>query len=125
MDRDPSAGAFLSITGNEESVDRPYAGVERRTQNTPGATVARYRFQPAASFPRHVHDQEQITIVLAGQLTFDIGDDVCEMGAGDVVLVPGGVAHGLTAGADGAEIVALIIPPRTGNGDIAVLDSSP
>jgi len=47
--------------------------------------------------PEHSHPEEQITYVLAGRLAFEIEGEVCEVGAGEAVWVPGGARHAVRA----------------------------
>lgn len=42
----------------------------------------------------HHHEGEEISRVLYGKLQFRVGDDVREVGAGEIVIVPPGVKHG-------------------------------
>ena len=56
-------GSFADV-----AADEPYPGVSRRTVDAAAATVNRYDFEPGATFPRHRHTQEQITLVLEGSV---------------------------------------------------------
>ncbi|HHO58167.1 cupin domain-containing protein [Oceanithermus sp.] len=47
--------------------------------------------------PEHSHPEEQITYVLSGRLAFQIEDEVCEVGAGEAVWIPGGATHAVRA----------------------------
>jgi len=109
------------ITNREESrtgmldrlrADEPYPGVTRRGFDSQGATVTAYAFEPGATFPLHHHPQEQITVVQRGDLEMTIGDSVQTLSAGAWSVVAPGVVHGITAGADGAELLAIVIPGR-------------
>jgi quercetin dioxygenase-like cupin family protein len=91
----------------------PYAGIERRVLTTSKATVQMYRFAPDATFPIHHHAQEQITLVIEGDIAFSAGGERHELGAGEWSVVPGDVAHGVTAGPAGARFLAILVPPRT------------
>jgi quercetin dioxygenase-like cupin family protein len=51
-------------------------------------------FEPSSRAPHHVHEEEQIVIVLDGEFTFDIDGDVRVMRKGDVAVVPSWVPHG-------------------------------
>ena len=100
-------GAFASLAS-----DQPHPGVTRRTMSSQRATVTSYAFEPGAAFPAHSHAQEQITIVQSGTVEMTIGDDVHALGAGGFTVVAPEVEHGVTAGDGGAEILAVIVPPR-------------
>jgi len=92
--------------------DRPYQGVIRRSFSTERATVTRYMFEPGASFPRHRHAQEQVTLIQEGQVEMTLGDGVERLVAGDWSVVAPDVEHGITAGPGGATVVAIVVPRR-------------
>jgi quercetin dioxygenase-like cupin family protein len=93
--------------------ESPYVGIDRRVLTTAEATVQLYRFAPGATFPIHDHAQEQITLVIEGEIAFSAGGDRHELSAGAWSVVPRGVPHGITAGPAGARFIAIIVPPRT------------
>ena len=101
------SGRFDNLAAEE-----PYPGVRRRTVQSEHATVAEYAFEPGASFPLHEHPQEQVTLVLEGDVDLSAGGATERLAAGAWSVVPGGVEHGVTAGAGGARIVALVVPRR-------------
>ena len=45
------------------------------------------------------------------------------MGGGEFAVVGKGVEHGIRAGPDGARVVAIIVPPRSGEGQIQVSEA--
>lgn len=92
--------------------EKPYPGIDRRVLTTPQATVQEYRFEPGATFPLHDHPQEQITLVIEGDISFSADGDTHELSAGAWSVVPGDVPHGITAGPGGARFLAIIVPPR-------------
>ena len=47
--------------------------------------------------PAHAHPEEQLTLVLAGRLAFELEGEVCELGPGDVLWVPAGAEHRVVA----------------------------
>jgi quercetin dioxygenase-like cupin family protein len=49
----------------------------------------------------HRHPYEEIFIVEAGEVTFTVGDDTIEAKPGDILVVPGGVAHKFVAKTEG------------------------
>ncbi len=92
--------------------DEPYPGVTRRSFDSERATVTAYAFRPGARFPLHRHPQEQITVVQRGDVEMTVGEEIHALAAGAWWVVPPGVDHGVTAGPDGAEILAVIVPRR-------------
>src|SRR5262249_12275651 len=69
-------------------------------------------FQPGTEAPRHVHEEEQIVIVMDGEFTFDLDGDVRTMRRGDVAVVPAWVAHGGWRTDRPCLVVAVVSPPR-------------
>ena len=70
-------------------------------------------FEPGAIAPRHVHEEEQIVIVLEGEFTFDLDGDVRVMRKGDVAVVPSWVPHGAWTTDTHCLEVDVFAPPRT------------
>lgn len=93
-------------------VERPYEGINRRVLTTSKATVQEYFLEPDATFPLHRHPQEQLTLVLEGELSFTSGGDGHQLTAGSWSVVLGDVDHGITAGSAGARFLAILVPPR-------------
>ena len=102
-------GSFDAIPEEE-----PFPGVRRRSFDAAGATVTQYRFEPGATFPNHRHAQEQITTVLEGVVAMTIDGEASEIGPGDWSVVEPGIDHGITAGAEGARFLAMVVPRRGG-----------
>ena len=61
-----------------------------------------------------------MTLVAEGDVALTLGDRTETLSAGAWSVVPGGTEHGITAGADGARIVAIISPRREAAGDITL-----
>ena len=76
----------------ETEVEQLSAGIGRQVLNGEAMTLARITLRAGAVVPEHRHDNEQIATVLSGRLRFVIGDEEREVGGGESVLVPGGVA---------------------------------
>ena len=69
-------------------------------------------FEPGTEAPRHVHEEEQIVIVLDGEFTFDLDGDVRTMRKGDVAVVPAWVPHGAWTTDTTCLEVDVFCPPR-------------
>jgi quercetin dioxygenase-like cupin family protein len=104
--------------------DEPFPGVTRRSFDSERATVAAYTFAPGASFPLHRHPQEQITIVQRGRVEMTVGEAVHALPAGAWSIVAPGVAHGVTAGPAGAEMLAIVVPSRERPDDYGLVDAA-
>lgn len=100
-------GVFTALTTEE-----PYPGISRQSFNTEKTTVTRYSFAPGAAFPLHRHPQEQITLIESGDVKWIAGGREGELSAGAYFVVPPDLEHSIQAGADGATILAIVVPGR-------------
>jgi len=71
-------------------------------------------FQPDAEAAHHHHAEQQIAIIVSGDLTFTVGGETRVMTPGDLVVIPPHVPHGGQAGPDGCEVIDVFTPPRAG-----------
>ena len=69
-------------------------------------------FAPGTEAPRHVHEEEQIVIILEGEMTFDLDGDVRTMTKGDVAVIPAWVPHGAWTTDTSCLEVDVFSPPR-------------
>lgn len=69
-------------------------------------------FEPGTEAPRHVHEEEQLTIVLEGELTFDLDGEVRVMRPGDVAVIPAWVPHAAWTTDGRCYEVDIFAPPR-------------
>lgn len=108
-------GSFADLETEE-----PFPGVRRKALSTERLTVSRYAFEPGATFPLHSHPQEQLTVVEQGVVAMTIGGSERRLEAGGWSVVDPGVVHGITAGADGARILAIVSPARVSADDYRI-----
>jgi quercetin dioxygenase-like cupin family protein len=71
-------------------------------------------FEPDAVADMHHHSEQQIAIVISGELTFTVGDETRVTHAGDCVVIPPHVPHGGHAGPEGCTAIDVFTPPRAG-----------
>ncbi|MEP7024095.1 MAG: cupin domain-containing protein [Actinomycetota bacterium] len=69
-------------------------------------------YEPDTEAPRHVHEEEQMVIVLEGELIFDLDGDVRTMRKGDVAIVPSWVPHGAHTAETPCLQLDVFTPPR-------------
>jgi quercetin dioxygenase-like cupin family protein len=69
-------------------------------------------FAPHTEAPRHVHEEEQIVIVLEGEFDFELDGDVRTVRPGDVVVIPPWVPHGARTQDRECYEVDVFNPPR-------------
>jgi quercetin dioxygenase-like cupin family protein len=69
-------------------------------------------FAPHTVAPTHVHEEEQIVVVLQGEFEFELDGEVRAMRPGDVAVIPPWVPHGArTLDSDCLEL-DVFAPPR-------------
>jgi quercetin dioxygenase-like cupin family protein len=71
-------------------------------------------FEPDVEAATHHHSEQQIAIMISGELTFTVGGETRVMTAGDLVVIPPHVPHGGVAGPDGCVVIDVFTPPRAG-----------
>jgi quercetin dioxygenase-like cupin family protein len=84
------------------------------TRIFPGANVmlSVVRLEPNSTGTLHSHPEEQWGVLLEGECV-RVQDGVeVKMQAGDFWVSPGGVEHGIRAGAAGATVLDIFSPPR-------------
>ncbi len=87
-------------------------GVFRRTM-TDGERMmlCEVRMDAGAVVPTHTHQHEQTGYLASGRARFQVGDEVRELTPGDCWMVPGGVAHEVTA-LEASVFIDIFSPPR-------------
>jgi quercetin dioxygenase-like cupin family protein len=69
-------------------------------------------FEPHTEAPLHVHEEEQIVLVLEGEFEFELDGEVRTMRQGDVAVVPPWVPHGARTLDSPCREVDVFNPPR-------------
>ena len=100
-------GAGIQIEGT------PFRLVVPGSETSGHAVVLTVDMPPGLHVDAHTHDsEEQINIVISGQVRFRVGDEEAVLGAGGVLLMPRGVEHELwNDTAEFARIVEVYTPP--------------
>jgi quercetin dioxygenase-like cupin family protein len=70
------------------------------------------RFGPNTEAPVHTHQEEQISVVIEGELEFDLAGELRVMGPGMAVVVPPGVPHGARTRQTPCYEIDIFHPPR-------------
>jgi quercetin dioxygenase-like cupin family protein len=52
------------------------------------------KFEPGGVYPQHSHPHGQISVLLQGRMRLTVGDEVAEIGPGDMWYAPANVSHG-------------------------------
>jgi quercetin dioxygenase-like cupin family protein len=64
---------------------------------------------PGGGLQPHRHDHFDVFFVVAGAVTFHLGDETTELAVGDSAVVPIGVRHYIEAGPEGVSIVVAML----------------
>ncbi|HKB19199.1 MAG TPA: cupin domain-containing protein [Candidatus Dormibacteraeota bacterium] len=105
----------MSKTFRQLAELRPYAifqGVTARAVNGERMTLAVVDLAPGSTVAEHHHENEQLGFILRGSMTFTIGGEKRELGAGDTYTIPSHVPHDAVAGPEGCTAVDVFAPER-------------
>jgi quercetin dioxygenase-like cupin family protein len=76
-------------------------------------TFAVVELAPNAVVPEHHHPQEQLGMVIAGNVRFRIDDEIRELGPGGTWRIRSDHPHQVSAGPDGAVVIDTFSPIRS------------
>jgi quercetin dioxygenase-like cupin family protein len=83
-------GQELEATGTEGNFA---GGVATPGRGAEEVSVIRQRQSPGAANPPHLHDREEVMIVLTGTVKVTIEKEETELSAGDALIVPANTMH--------------------------------
>lgn len=101
---------FSSLADLEPYLIR--ATMKARLINGERATLAVIDIEPNGTAEEHHHENEQLGLIVAGELTFHIAGEERTLLPGDVYQIPSHVPHDAKAGPEGATVVDVFIPVR-------------
>ena len=86
------------------------------TTGVDGVTVGMARIDPGESNPLHVHGNcTEIALILSGSVAHVVGDQVVDLAAGDMLIVPPGLPHqARSMGPGPAEMIVVYNSGRRG-----------
>jgi quercetin dioxygenase-like cupin family protein len=84
----------------------PLPGWKGRFWSSKSMSFAQYDFSAGASIHEHHHEQEEVWIVVVGELEVTIDGETAVAGAGDVAVVPSDTRHSVRARSDGRAVIA-------------------
>jgi quercetin dioxygenase-like cupin family protein len=115
-----AAGRIVSI-----EADLPQVALARGLSSRPlvgtNLLASFVRYEPHAVAPRHAHEEEQVFVVLEGELEITLGDEVRRVRAGEAALIPPWVPHTVRALDQPAYQLDVFSPPRKAM--LAMLDA--
>ena len=83
-----------AITWADIPATEVYPGISRQILNGDRQTMVRYVYQPGSVFPEHHHPEEQITVVVSGQIEFTVAGETVVLTGGQAAVIPANVPHG-------------------------------
>ena len=102
-----------------------FQGIVARAVHGERITLGVVELEAGAVVAEHSHPNEQLGIVLEGELTLRIGGEERTLGPGETWSIAPNVAHAGHAGAEGAVVIDVFSPPRTDWDQLDRLDARP
>jgi len=84
------------INWNDVPTEQVTPKMERKLVYGDKIMIAKMKFLDGFLVPLHSHENEQITQVISGTIRFWLGEDkqeVYDLNAGDVLVIPGNIPH--------------------------------
>lgn len=117
-----SGGTFGEVAGSERThvftsvaALEPYKllpGLMARAVHGERTTLAVVDLDPGLRMPEHRHHNEQIGVVVRGEMLFTVGGEPQRRVAGDMWVIPAGVPHDVLVGEEGCTVVESFTPVR-------------
>ena len=102
----------MFIKDSEKQLLSIVPGVQRKTLAVGVNTLmAKFVLAAGSELPMHKHSNEQIGFLVSGRLILTIGEESCELSAGDSWAVPSDVEHGAKV-LETAEALEIFYPVR-------------
>jgi quercetin dioxygenase-like cupin family protein len=104
------AGRYVDVAAMDSVEVLPGLGI--RPVVSDRTMVNFVSFAPHTEAPMHVHEEEQIAIVLEGDLEVDVDGDVRTLHGGQLAIIPAWVPHGMRTHETGCREMDIFNPPR-------------
>lgn len=88
------------------------AGIRVRAAVGEDCMVNLVEFERGGEAPMHAHAEEQLVLVLEGEVRIEIGGEARVLRPGHVAVIPSWVAHGAVGESERALTVEVFAPPR-------------
>ena len=87
-------------------------------------TLAVVELAPNAVVPEHRHEQEQLGMVIKGEVDFTLDGETRHLGPGGTWRILSNLPHNVNAGPDGAVVLDIFNPTRDDWDDRAIVEGS-
>jgi quercetin dioxygenase-like cupin family protein len=84
-----------SIAWDEIPDEEVRSGVRRRGFGTQDCLLVMNECKPGMDVRPHVHEFDQIAMIVAGRAVYRVGEVANQMESGSIVLIPAGVEHSI------------------------------
>ena len=81
------------LTWDESDMKKVSGEVRRRVMTTRNVMVVQYKYEPGDTFPEHHHPQEQIILVIEGNIEFEVNGEKYEIARGGLLVIPSNAPH--------------------------------
>jgi quercetin dioxygenase-like cupin family protein len=83
-----------SITWSGIPEEEVYPGISRQVLHGERQTMVHYVYSPGSVFPIHSHPEEQVTVVISGEIEFTIDGEPALLRGGQAAVIPANMPHG-------------------------------
>jgi unsaturated pyranuronate lyase len=112
---EPSDAKVRIVTWDEVEPVRPVAGAEARPVYGDNVSVQYGYLGPNLDIaPTHWHPEEQMTVILDGELEIETPDETWVIGKGQAVLFPPNAPHTARTRNSSCTVIEIFSPPRGG-----------
>src|SRR5271169_2589073 len=73
----------------------PRKGISRKAFSGKNSMMTMFEIKPGTDPDPHAHAHEQIVYIVSGRAEFVVGEEVLQLKAGELLVVPPNVAHSL------------------------------
>lgn len=109
---DVSGAAPTWVDWRSSKVLEVVEGLKIQALATDNVMVSFVTLDPHTEAAVHWHDEEQIAIVIDGELEFEVGDETRTLRRGEAVLIPSRVPHGARTHDAACFELDIFSPPR-------------
>jgi len=82
-----------AVTWSEIADEPVREGIRRRGFGTVDCLLVMNECTPGMDVRPHVHDFDQIAMIVSGRANYYVGEERNEMGPGSIILIPAGMEH--------------------------------
>lgn len=102
-----------AIAWSELPAEEVYPGISRQVLQGERQTMVRYVYLPGSVFPVHSHPQEQVTLIILGEIEFVVDGETSILRAGQAAVIPANMPHGARViGSTMVETINALSPRR-------------